>query len=132
MNSNHDTASETAPVARQGANNAPETKTTTKKVSPRKGAHKAKKATKHAKARPTGKQAATAGVPREFSKKAIVLDLLRRKNGATMAEIAKATQWQNHSIRGFLSGEVSKRMGLTIESTKNAAGERCYAIIGKS
>ncbi len=45
-----------------------------------------------------------------------------------MAEIAKATDWQNHSIRGFISGTLSKRMGLTIESKKNQAGERTYRI----
>jgi hypothetical protein len=69
-----------------------------------------------------------AKVPREFSKKAIVLDLLRRKGGATMAEIAKATDWQNHSIRGFISGNVGKKMGLTVESSKNDADERTYRI----
>jgi len=67
-------------------------------------------------------------VPREFSKKSIVLDLLRRPKGATMAEIAKATDWQNHSIRGFISGNLTKKMGLTVESTKNEAGERTYKI----
>jgi len=67
-------------------------------------------------------------VPREFSKKNIVLDLLRRPTGATMAEIAKATDWQNHSIRGFISGNLTKKMGLKVESTKNEAGERTYRV----
>src|ERR1019366_5701345 len=83
-------------------------------------------------AKPASKKAskavATDAVPREFSKKAIVLDLLRRKDGATMAEIAKATDWQNHSIRGFISGNLTKKMGLVVESTKNEAGERVYKI----
>jgi hypothetical protein len=56
------------------------------------------------------------------------LDLLRRKDGATMAEIAKATECQNHSIRGFISGNLVKKMGLVVESTKNSAGERTYKI----
>jgi hypothetical protein len=135
MNSNHDTASETAPVARQGANNAPETKTTTKKATTKKGAPKPKKATRQPKTTKKttstkgSKKAATAGVPREFSKKNAVLDLLRRKEGATLAEIAKATDWQNHSIRGFISGQLTKKMGLKVESAKNDAGERTYRII---
>ena len=45
-----------------------------------------------------------------------------------MAEIAKATDWQNHSIRGFISGNVGKKMGLAVESSKNEAGERTYKI----
>src|SRR5215831_6690638 len=64
------------------------------------------------------------------TKKEIVLELLRRKEGATMAEIATATQWQNHSIRGFISGSVSKKMGLAVEPSKNDAGERMYRIVG--
>ncbi len=43
-----------------------------------------------------------------------------------MAEIADATGWQKHSIRGFISGNVTKKMGLVVESTKNEAGERVY------
>ena len=65
---------------------------------------------------------------RPGSKKDVVLQLLRLKEGATIAEIAKATEWQNHSIRGFLSGTVSKKMGLAVESVKNEAGERTYRI----
>ena len=57
-----------------------------------------------------------------------MLELLRRKEGATLAEIAKATDWQNHSIRGFISGTLTKKMGLNVESAKNATGERTYRI----
>src|SRR5271165_3670736 len=96
---------ETAAVAEQGA-----------QVAPEKAASKKAAKVKEAK------------VPREFSKKNIILDLLRRPKGATMAEIAKATDWQNHSIRGFISGNLTKKMGLTVESTKNEAGERTYRV----
>ncbi len=72
----------------------------------------------------------TDGTPaaREGSKKAIVLDLLRRSEGATLAEIGRATLWQNHSIRGFISGTVGKRMALKVESTKREDGERVYKL----
>jgi hypothetical protein len=40
----------------------------------------------------------------------------------------KATDWQNHSIRAFISGQLTKRMGLTAESAKNEAGERTSRI----
>ena len=134
---------ETAAVAEQGAPVAPEKASSKKGASQKKGAPKgqkaAKKAAKPAKATPkkqakekvASKKAAKvkeAKVPREFSKKSIVLDLLRRKDGATMAEIAKSTGWQNHSIRGFISGTLTKKMDLPVESLKNEAGERTYRI----
>ncbi len=71
------------------------------------------------------KQAAT---PRAESKGAKILALIRRPKGATLAELAKLTGWQNHSIRGFLSGAVGKKMGLTVESAKREDGERVYSI----
>ncbi len=136
---------ETAAVAEQGAQIAPEKAASGKAASRMKGAPKGNKGAKKAasqkqakaapkatstKEKPASRKAAkTASVPREFSKKAIVLDLLRRKEGATLAEIAKATDWQNHSIRGFISGNLTKKMGLKVESTKNDAGERVYRII---
>jgi hypothetical protein len=65
---------------------------------------------------------------REGSKKALVLSLLRREGGATLHEIMAATDWQAHSVRGFLSGSLGKKMGLTVESTKREDGERCYHV----
>ena len=86
----------------------------------------AKGAPKKAKATKTASAKGGARAPRESSKKAIVLDLLRRKEGATLTEIMKATEWQAHSVRGFISGTITKKMGLKVESTKNDAGERLY------
>ena len=111
-----------APAAEEGAQGAPEAATRAKDASQKKGAPKAKKRAKDASPK---KDATTA---RGGSKKAIVLDLLRRPKGATMAEIAKATDWQNHSIRGFISGNLTKKMGLTVESSKNEQGERTYRL----
>jgi hypothetical protein len=89
-----------------------------------------------AKAKPSkttkaAKKATKATPPRESSKKAIVLEMLRAKGGATMAAIAKETGWQNHTIRGFISGTLSKKMGLAIESTRSESGDRTYRITGK-
>ena len=55
------------------------------------------------------------------------LDLLSRASGATVAEMQKATGWQRHSVRGFLSGQVKKKLGLNIGSTKEQRG-RVYRI----
>jgi len=108
---------------------APEAASTAKAP---KAATAAKKGAKGASAKPKlvkGPKAAKKAVtPRDGSKKQIVLDMLRAKGGATMAEIAKATDWQNHTIRGFISGTLTKKMGLAIESTKNDQGERQYRI----
>ena len=65
---------------------------------------------------------------REGSKKAIVLDMLKRPDGATLADIMSATDWQAHSVRGFISGSLGKKMGLTVESFKRPDGARAYRI----
>jgi len=57
-----------------------------------------------------------------------VLALLKRPGGATAKELMKATGWQAHSVRGFLSGTLGKKMGLAVESTKREDGERQYRI----
>jgi hypothetical protein len=84
------------------------------------------KATRKAKG---SKKAATDGPgPREGSKTAIILDLIRRPKGATIEELMAAAGWQAHSVRGFLSAVVGKKMGLKLESTKGEDGKRKYQI----
>ncbi len=59
-------------------------------------------------------------------KQTMVVEMLRRSEGATLKEIAIATGWQPHSVRGFLSGTVKKKLGLATKSDK-ANGERRYS-----
>jgi hypothetical protein len=61
------------------------------------------------------------------NKKADVIAMMKRAKGATLAEIMKATAWQPHTVRGFVSILGSKG-GEKIESSKNAIGERTYKI----
>jgi hypothetical protein len=69
-----------------------------------------------------------AGPARDGSKAAKVLDLLKRPEGASMKDLLKATGWQAHSVRGFLSGAIRKKMGVAVTSTKTEDGERTYSI----
>ena len=69
-----------------------------------------------------------AGAAREGSKAATVLGLLQRAKGSTLAEIMEATGWQAHSVRGFISGTLGKKMGLKVESAKRDDGARVYTI----
>ena len=61
-------------------------------------------------------------------KGAKIVELLRRKEGATLGDLTKATGWQPHSVRGFLSAQVSKKLGLKLASTKREDGQRVYQI----
>ena len=56
------------------------------------------------------------------------LALLRRPRGVTIAELGKATGWQAHSVRGFMSGTLKKRKGLEIVSEKDEKDVRRYRI----
>src|ERR1019366_942582 len=67
---------------------------------------------------------------RQGSKTSKVLDLLKRSGGATLKELMKATDWQAHSVRGFMSGALGKKMGLAVTSTKAEDGERRYSVKG--
>jgi Protein of unknown function (DUF3489) len=62
------------------------------------------------------------------SKQQTCLDLLGRREGATIEELEEATGWQKHSVRGFLAGAVRKKLGLTLISEKPDAGPRRYRI----
>ena len=89
---------------------------------------KASTAKKRAKKPKAAKQAKTGDGAREGSKAGKVLDLLKRPNGTTLKELMKVTGWQAHSVRGYLSGVVGKKMALTVISTKAEGEQRSYSI----
>jgi hypothetical protein len=92
-------------------------------LAPEDGAHTAPVATKMGRA---VKDTSSNSAARVGSKTAIVLGLLKRRQGATLEELMDATEWQAHSVRGFLSGTLRKRMGLRIESAKSAGGAQIF------
>lgn len=63
------------------------------------------------------------------SKQSMIQALLKRPIGATIDEIAKAIGWQQHSVRGLMSGVLRKKLGLTIASGTEERG-RVYRITG--
>jgi hypothetical protein len=56
--------------------------------------------------------------PRTGTKQALMIEMLRRPEGATVEQIATATGWQHHTIRGAISGALKKKLGLTVEATR--------------
>jgi hypothetical protein len=93
--------------------------------SPSSPAHRAKR---NAKPVERAKKALTS---RSGSKTAKILALLKRPGGASLQQLQKATGWQAHSVRGFLSGALKKKMGLRIDSAKRDGGERTYRLASK-
>ena len=67
-------------------------------------------------------------VPRADTKQAKVVAMLRRSGGATIADLAKATRWQHHTVRGVLSGALKKKLGLTVLSEKPQGEDRVYRL----
>ncbi len=65
---------------------------------------------------------------RTGTKQATLLTLLSRPEGATIDELAEATQWQKHTVRGTMSHTLKKRLGLTISSEKGEDGVRRYRV----
>jgi hypothetical protein len=56
--------------------------------------------------------------PRTGTKQALMIEMLKRPEGATVEQIAAATGWQHHTIRGAISGALKKKLGLTVEATR--------------
>ena len=65
----------------------------------------------------------------KLTKASQCLILLRRSEGATIVELMAATGWQSHSVRGFLSGAVKRKLGLTVTSAFGQDGIRRYRVI---
>ena len=90
---------------------------------------RAKSASQATPAKKPAKSRQKPAVARQGSKTAKVVDLLNRSGGATLKEILRATGWQPHSVRGFISGHLGKKMGLIVRSFRRD-GERVYALKG--
>ena len=65
---------------------------------------------------------------REGTKQALVIEMLRRPEGATIAEIVEATFWASHTTRGFLAGALKKKLGFVIDSHKDDVRGRTYRV----
>jgi hypothetical protein len=63
-------------------------------------------------------QPAAKPTPRAGTKQAQMIEMLKRPEGATVEQIAAATGWQHHTIRGAISGALKKKLGLTVEATR--------------
>jgi hypothetical protein len=121
-----------AAVAEQGAPVAPAKAAPKKAATQKKGAPKGQESAKGAKAKAAAPKKAAkperkATAPRAESKGAKILNMIARAKGATLAEIMKATDWQAHSVRGFIS-TAAKKHKVNIDSSKNDAGDRVYTL----
>ena len=65
---------------------------------------------------------------REDTKEALVIAILRRPEGGTIAQIMAATGWRAHTVRGFFAAALKKRHGLAVTSKKPQGGERIYRL----
>ena len=102
---------------------------------PRSGGQRAHVAPKKAKSGKTAtgakkapKRAGKAEGARDGSKASKILELLKQEGGATLESLMKATGWRAHSVRGFLSGTIRKKMGVEVTSAKTEKGERTYQV----
>jgi DNA-binding MarR family transcriptional regulator len=89
-----------------------------------KGKGKGKAKAKATKSAPAASEPEAAGepttkpTPRAGTKQAQMIEMLKRPEGATVEQIAEATGWQHHTIRGAISGALKKKLGLTVEATR--------------
>ncbi|MGP6089761.1 DUF3489 domain-containing protein [Antarctobacter jejuensis] len=69
-----------------------------------------------------------ARIPRRGTKQAKLIEMLRAEGGATLEEIAAATGWQVHTVRGAMSGALKKKLGLEVTSEKVEGRGRVYSL----
>ncbi len=81
-------------------------------------------------AKPKGRTSPAA--VRSGTKQALMIDLLKRKKGATIEEIVEATGWQPHSVRGAISGALKKKLGLAVTSDPIEGRGRVYRIVERA
>ena len=84
--------------------------------------------TDSAEAKPTEDAAPKTRTPREGTKQATLIAMLRAPGGATIAEIMTATGWQSHTVRGAMSGALKKKLGLEVTSEKVEDRGRVYKL----
>lgn len=77
---------------------------------------------------PKARKAPAATNAKPNTKAATVLKLLRSKKGVSIAQLTAATGWQAHSVRGFLSGTVKKKLGLVVVSEVGKDDVRRYRL----
>ena len=90
--------------------------------------HKARRSKNKA---PGGAAPASNSKAGKLTKSSQCLTLLQRDEGTTIAELMTATGWQSHSVRGFLSGAVKRKLGLTVASDVGQDGVRRYRVAGQ-
>ena len=93
------------------------------KAATRSPARKSRKAASRSRSAPASSKSA----PRTNTKHSRIVAMLRTPAGATIAAIMTATDWQQHSVRGFLAGVVRKKLGLNLVSEQTDKG-RVYRI----
>ena len=76
---------------------------------------------------PTPDQAKTR-TPRSGTKQALLIDMLRREQGATIEEVVAATGWQSHTVRGAMAGALKKKLQLDVTSETIEGRGRVYRI----
>ena len=84
--------------------------------------------TDSAETKPTEDAAPKTRTPREGTKQATLIAMLRAPDGATIAEIMGATGWQSHTVRGAMSGALKKKLGLEVTSEKVEGRGRVYSL----
>ncbi|UWQ90419.1 DUF3489 domain-containing protein [Rhodobacteraceae bacterium M382] len=81
------------------------------------------------KAEKTSKSAIAPKTPRTGTKQAQLITMLQTRDGASINEMAAATGWQAHTIRGAISGALKKKLGLDVSSEKTDGRGRIYRIL---